>query len=90
MYVSPKKVKISIVIWSCTAQNWLRKLGYKYKNVRKDLFVDEHEQSNVVEDWKNFLKKIKELKLYIIEFEENGAMKSKVYSSDYVVKIDNQ
>ena len=34
--------------------------------MRKDVFFDSHEPSDVVEDYKNFLKKIGELKLYIV------------------------
>lgn len=53
--------------------------------MRKDVFIDRHEQSNIVEDCKNFLRKIKKLELYIIEFGENGLMKDKIYSSNYIV-----
>ena len=54
MYFSLQKVKTLIVICSRTAQSWLCKLGYKYKDVRKDVFVDGQEQSNVLKDCKNF------------------------------------
>lgn len=54
------------------------------------MFVNRHEQSNVVEDCLNFLKKIKKLKLYIVEFNENGTMKPKVYPPDYVIEDKNQ
>ena len=83
--MSPEGVEIPIVIRSRTARNWLRKLGYEYKDVRKDVFVDGHERSDVVEDRKNFLQKMEELKPYIVEFEENGTMKPKIYPSDCAV-----
>ncbi len=38
------------------------------KMCTKDVFVDGHEQTDVVEDRKNFLKKMKELKPYMVEF----------------------
>lgn len=60
-----------------------------YKNICKEVFVDRHEQSNVVEDCANFLKKIKELKSYMIEFFKDGAIKPKVYPSDCIVKGEN-
>ncbi len=60
-YVSPEGEEIPIVIRSRTARNWLRKLGYEYKDVRKDVFVDGHERSDVVEDRKNFYKRWKNL-----------------------------
>lgn len=53
--------------------------------MRKDVFIDGHERSDVVEDRKNFLGKMKELKPYIVEFEENGAMKEKIYPPDCAV-----
>ena len=57
--------------------------------MRKDVFVDGHEQSDVVEDRKNFLYKMEELKPYIVEFDENGAMKPKVYLADCVIGGNN-
>lgn len=53
--------------------------------MRKDVFIDEHEQSDVVKDCRNFLRKIEELKPYMVEFEENGAMKDKIYPSNCAV-----
>ncbi len=61
-YVNPQGVETPIVIRSRTAQAWLCKLGYMYKDVRKDVFVDGYERSDVVENRANFLKQIDELK----------------------------
>ena len=83
-------METSIIICSRTARCWLCKLGYEYKNVRKNVFVDGHEQADVVEDRKNFLKKMEELKLYMIEFYENGAIKPKTYPPDCVVGEENR
>ena len=58
--------------------------------MHKDIFVDGHKWSNVVEDQKNFLYKMKELKPYIVELDENGAMKPKVYLADCVVEGNNR
>lgn len=81
-YENTQGIKTPITIRSRTAQRWLRKLGYEYKNVRKNVFIDGHERSDVIEDRNNFLKKMEELKPYMIEFEEDGAMKAKTYPSD--------
>ena len=89
-YVNSQGVEILISICSHTVWRWLYKLGYEYKDVRKDVFVDGHERSDVVEDRINFLKRIKELKSYMVEFDENGAMKPKVYPSDCVVERENR
>lgn len=55
----------------------------------KDVFVDEYKQSVIIKNQKNFLYKIKKLKFYIVEFDENGAMKSKVYPADCAIRGDN-
>lgn len=68
-YVNSQEIKTPIAIRSCIAQIWLYKLGYIYENVHKDIFVDEYEQLDVIKDHANFLKKMEELKLYIVEFD---------------------
>ncbi len=70
------------MIRSRKARRWLGKLGYEYKDVRKDVFVDKCKPSDIVENRKNFLKKMEKLKPYVVEFEEDGTMKPKVYLSD--------
>lgn len=47
--------------------------------MKKDVFIDEHKQPNMIEDREQFLKTIKELKLYLVEFEEDGTIKAKNY-----------
>ena len=42
-YINPKRIKTPVVIRSCTAQTWLRKLGFVYKEVRKNVFIIGHE-----------------------------------------------
>ena len=48
----------------------------------KDVFVDGHKRSNVVEDRKNFLKNEEELKPYVVDFKEDDTIKPKVYLFD--------
>lgn len=62
------------------------KLESEYKDVHKDMFIDEHEQPNVVEDRRVFLYKIEEIKLYIVEFDENSTIKLKTYRSNCTVE----
>ena len=50
--------------------------------MKKDVFIDGHERPDVVEDRERFLKTMKELKPYLVEFEEDGIMKVKNYPSD--------
>ena len=50
----------------------------------KDVFVDSHEQSNVVEDRNHFSTKIEELKPYLVEFNEDGKIKAKDYPVHFV------
>lgn len=55
-----------------TTQKWLCTLGYEYKIVYKDVFIDRHERPDVIEDHKTFLKRMEELKPYMIEFDKNS------------------
>lgn len=71
-------------------QIWLYKLGYLYKNIQKYLFMNGYERFDIVEDHTHFIKKIEELKPYIVEFNENGIIMPKVYLFDCIVEIENQ
>ena len=53
--------------------------------MKKDVFVDGHERSDVVEDCKGFLNKMEELKPYLVEFNKDGAIKDKTYPTDCAV-----
>ncbi len=46
---------------------------------KKDVFVDEHEWFDMVKKREQFLRTMKELKPYLVEFEENGIMKAQNY-----------
>lgn len=45
------------------------------KDICKNVFVNRYEKSDVIENCANFLKKMEELKSYMIKFFENGAIK---------------
>ena len=90
IYKNTQRIETPIIICLRTAQRWFRKLGYKYKDICKDVFIDENERSDVVEDCNNFLKKMEKLKLYMIEFEWDGKIKAKIYLSDYAIRGLNQ
>ena len=60
-------------------------MGFEYKDVKKNVFVDRHKQSDVVEDCKRFLNKMEELKTYLVGFNEDGAMKDKTYPLDCAI-----
>lgn len=49
------------------------------------MFVNRHKQLNIIESCKRFLKKIKELKLYLVEFDKNSIIKNKTYLFDYIL-----
>lgn len=51
--------------------------------------MDKHEKSNIEEDWNNFLRKIEELKSYMVEFFEDNAIKPKVYFSNCIIRNKN-
>ena len=87
-YVNLGGVQSAIEIKSRTARNWLHKLGFEYKDVKKDVFVDGHERSDVVEDRKKFLSTMKDLEPYLVKFEEDGSMKTKEYPDNCAVGGD--
>ena len=57
--------------------------------MRKDVFIDEHERSDLVKDQNHFLTKIEDFKQYMVRFEENSAMKPGIYLSDCVLRDDD-
>ena len=68
-----------------TARRWLNQLGYTYRDIKKDVFIDGHECADVVEDRKAFLKTMSDLKPYLVEFDSEGNIEDKVYLDDYQV-----
>ena len=89
-YVNLEGVQSPIEIKSRTARNWLHKLGFEYKDVKKDVFVYGHERPDMVEDRKKFLSTMKDLEPYLVEFEEDGSVKTKEYPDDCVVEEDKR
>ena len=84
-YINPKGEKSPVKIKLHMTRNWLHRPGFKYKNIKKDVFVNEHEQPDVIEDRERFLKIMEELKPYMVGFNEDGIMKDKEYSLDYII-----
>lgn len=72
-------------IQSRTAQRWLHHLDYNWKNVWKGVFYDEDERPDVIEYDNKFLSDMDALKLYLVEFEEDGSIKPKSYPKDCTV-----
>lgn len=69
-------------------RKWLHKLGFKYKDVKRNVFIDKYEQLDVVEDCEIFFNIVKYLELYLVEFEKDRSMKTKNYPNDYIIKKD--
>lgn len=84
-YVNLQRIETLITIRSHIAWTWLRKLGYIYQDLHKNVFVDGHKQPDVVEDCANFLKRIEELKPYIVEYNQDRVIKPKMYPSNCAV-----
>lgn len=53
------------------------------------MFINKYKQSDIIENYSNFLKKIKEFKLYMVEFNINDIMKTEIYPFDCAVKDKN-
>lgn len=84
-YVNSEGIQTPIEIKSRTARKWLHKLSFEYKDIKKNVFVDGHERPDMVEDCQKFLRIMKDLEPYLIEFEEDGFMKTKNYPDDCAV-----
>jgi hypothetical protein len=70
------------IITSRQARKWLNKFGFRWREVRKNVFIDGHEREDVVKYRKSFLATIQGLLPYMVEFNEDGTMKSKEYPED--------
>lgn len=55
-----------------TARRWLRKLGFSFSEVKKDVYVDGHERPDVVEYRNDFLQRWATLKKKFAIFAEDG------------------
>lgn len=60
-----------------------------YKDIYKDVFVDRHKKANMIKDCANFLKKIEELKVFLVKFNKDIIMRSKIYPSNYIVRSED-
>ena len=64
-----------------TACRWLAKLGYELKEVKKGIYVDGHEQEDVLTYWKSFLRQFGDNERYLsiaVELLELSAYKEQV------------
>ncbi len=78
------------VIRPRTARLWLNKLGYRYTDIKKGVFLDGHERPDVVEDRGQFLGELERLSPYLVEFQEDGSMVPKEYPPDCAVGGPNR
>lgn len=51
--------------------------------------INKYNKLDVIKDCANFLKLIKDKKLYIIKFEQDEIIKPKIYPNNCVVKVLN-
>ena len=73
-----------------TPRKWLNCLGYKWKNVQKGVFFDGYKQEDVVEYRETFLKEIKSLIPYFVEFQDDSTILPKEYLEDCVIGEPNR
>ena len=62
-----------------TARKWLRRLGFRWQDVTKNVFIDGHERPDVIEYRQKFLQEMEELSPYIVDFTPEGGIKEKIY-----------
>lgn len=51
--------------------------------------MDGYKQLDILENCAKILRKIEKFKLYIVEFNQDRVMKSKIYASDCIVEGEN-
>ena len=78
------------MIRSQTARKWLNRLGYKYRHIGKNVFIDGHERPDVIEDRRDFFEVMEELEPYFVEFDKIHQMILKIYLSDCEVGKDKR
>jgi hypothetical protein len=54
-------------------------IGFRYSEVKKNVFIDGHERPDVVQDQNAFVQTLETLAEYLDEFDEDGTIKDKVY-----------
>lgn len=79
-YINLKEVQSSIEIKFRIVYNKFHKLGFEYKNVKKDVFIGKYKCPDIVEEYKKFLTILKYLESYLIEFEKDKSMRDQKIS----------
>lgn len=74
------------MICSRITQKQLNKLRYEYNDICKNVFINRYKQANIIEDYKNFFKRLEEPKFYMIGFEKNGIKKPKIYFANCAIR----
>lgn len=54
------------------------------------MYIDEHKRPDIIENQKYFLKVIKELELYLLEFDKIGQIILKIHLSNYKIGKDKR
>lgn len=57
-----------------SARRWLRRMGYRYRNIRKGIFLDGHEREDVTIYRQEFIQILTQLQPLIVEYDNNGIM----------------
>ena len=69
------------IIRTRTARQWLNRLGFGWKDIRKGVFFDGYEREDVMEYRKAFLDTIHSMLPYMVEFNKDGTIQPKEYPS---------
>lgn len=74
--INQNEIFSPIVIFLQTTETWLNKLKFKDKNIPKVIFIDRHEQSDLMSNCMDFLKAIEKFIYSIIHFQKDNAIKT--------------
>lgn len=57
--------------------------------MHKNVFINDYKELDIVKDYNILLKKMKKFKLYLVKFNKDDVIKTKIYLSNYIIKQEN-
>lgn len=87
---SDKTFSHKISIRSRTVDKWLPQKGYYWVNIQRHIFIGGLQKFDVVEYHNQLLKDMEAIKFYLVKFQKNISIKSKVYLENRTFRDTNQ
>jgi hypothetical protein len=78
------------IIRARMARRWLNRLGFRWKDIKKGVFIDGHERKDVIQHRETFLHTLHNMLPYMVEFDADGTIQPKEYPLDCCVGGPNR